>query len=43
MQYGTAVTKKYRLKVKWDKSNNSSEYMNKKVVCTVTLEAEQVV
>ena len=41
--YGpTQITKKFQLKVIWNKNNNSIDYANKKVNCTVKLQAEQV-
>lgn len=43
MDYGTEILKKYRLKIIWDKKDNSLSYINKKVNCNITLEAEQVV
>lgn len=43
MEYGTEKVNEYKLKIKWDSNKNSYEYTNKKAVCNVTLEAEQVV
>ena len=43
LAYDTTVTRKYKLELIWNSSDNSYEYANQSIACNVKLEAVQVV